>query len=137
MTPGLVAAEYGLGYLSAAQILLSWSHAGRIRSEQPSRCCQAPHRSRCPPAGPTGTGSTASATASSTAPSTPSPSPGCAAIQRTRPTSSAAGPKARPTSEIRRCIKRYLARHLYRTLNNSIPAALDKHRSVIKDRHFH
>jgi hypothetical protein len=34
MTPGLVAAEYGLGYLSAAQILLSWSHAGRIRSEQ-------------------------------------------------------------------------------------------------------
>ena len=33
MTPGLVAAEYGLGYLSAAQILLSWSHAGRIRSE--------------------------------------------------------------------------------------------------------
>ena len=28
MAPGLVAAEYGLGYLSAAQILLSWSHAG-------------------------------------------------------------------------------------------------------------
>ena len=26
--------EYGLGYLSAAQILLSWSHAGRIHSEQ-------------------------------------------------------------------------------------------------------
>ena len=34
MAPGLVAAEYGLGYLSAAQILLSWSHAGRIRTEQ-------------------------------------------------------------------------------------------------------
>ena len=33
MAPGLVA-EYGLGYLSAAQILLSWSHAGRIRTEQ-------------------------------------------------------------------------------------------------------
>jgi hypothetical protein len=30
---GLVAAEYGLGALTAAQILLSWSHAGRIRSE--------------------------------------------------------------------------------------------------------
>jgi len=34
MAPGLVAAEPGLGALSAAQILLSWSHAGRIRSEQ-------------------------------------------------------------------------------------------------------
>ena len=35
MAPGLVAAEYGLGLpQSAAQILLSWSHAGRIRSEQ-------------------------------------------------------------------------------------------------------
>jgi transposase len=33
MTPGLVAAEPGTGALSAAQILLSWSHAGRIRSE--------------------------------------------------------------------------------------------------------
>jgi transposase len=33
MAPGLVAAEPGLGSLSAAQILLSWSHAGRIRSE--------------------------------------------------------------------------------------------------------
>ena len=33
MAPGLVAAETGLGALSAAQILLSFSHAGRIRSE--------------------------------------------------------------------------------------------------------
>jgi transposase len=33
MAPGLVEAEYGLGVLTAAQILLSWSHAGRIRSE--------------------------------------------------------------------------------------------------------
>ena len=34
MVPGLVAAEPGAGALSIAQILLSWSHAGRIRSEQ-------------------------------------------------------------------------------------------------------
>jgi hypothetical protein len=34
MAPGLVTAGYGLGYLSAAQILLSWSCAGRIRTEQ-------------------------------------------------------------------------------------------------------
>jgi len=33
MAPGLVEAEYGLGALTAAQLLLSWSHAGRIRSE--------------------------------------------------------------------------------------------------------
>jgi transposase len=33
LAPGLVAAEPGLGYLSAAQILLTWSHPGRIRSE--------------------------------------------------------------------------------------------------------
>jgi transposase len=33
MAPGLVAAEHGAGALSTAQILLSWSHAGRIRSE--------------------------------------------------------------------------------------------------------
>jgi transposase len=33
LAPGLVAAEPGLGYLSAAQILLTWSHQGRIRSE--------------------------------------------------------------------------------------------------------
>ena len=31
--PGFAAAESGLGALSAAQILLSWSHAGRIASE--------------------------------------------------------------------------------------------------------
>jgi transposase len=33
LAPGLVASEPGLGYLSAAQILLTWSHPGRIRSE--------------------------------------------------------------------------------------------------------
>ena len=35
--------------------------------------------------------------------------------------------------EIRRCIKRYLARHLYRTLKQ----AIDKHRSVIWRQHVH
>ncbi len=33
LAPGLVTAEPGLGHLTAAQILLSWSHPGRIRSE--------------------------------------------------------------------------------------------------------
>jgi hypothetical protein len=66
MTPGLVAAEPGLGALSAAQILLSWSHAGRIRSEAAFAMLPAPPRSPSPPAAPTATASTASATASST-----------------------------------------------------------------------
>ena len=33
MAPGLVAAEHGVGALTAARILLGWSHPGRIRSE--------------------------------------------------------------------------------------------------------
>jgi transposase len=33
LAPGLVASEPGLGYLSAAQILLAWSHKGRVRTE--------------------------------------------------------------------------------------------------------
>jgi hypothetical protein len=36
MAPGLIAGEPGMGTLSAAQVLLSWSHAGRIHSEQAS-----------------------------------------------------------------------------------------------------
>jgi len=90
MTPGLVAAEDGLGALSAAQLLLSWSHAGRIRSEAAFAMLSGTARSRCPPAAPTATGSTASATASSTGPCTSSPSTGCAAIRPPRPTPSGA-----------------------------------------------
>ena len=66
MTPGLVAAGPGPGALSAAQILLSWSHAGRIRSEAAFAMLPAPPRSPSPPAAPTATASTAPATASST-----------------------------------------------------------------------
>jgi hypothetical protein len=97
MTPGLVVAETGLGALSAAQILLSWSHAGRIRSEAAFAMLSGTAPVPSLPAAPAGTGSTASATASSTAPCTPSPSPACAATRRPSPTSSAAAPKARPT----------------------------------------
>ena len=76
-------------------------------------------RSQSPPAGPTGTGLTGLATASLTPPCTPSPSPGCAATSHLglRPRRREEGKTDR---EIRRCIKRYLARHLYRTLNNGI-----------------
>jgi transposase len=97
LAPGLVAAEHGVGALSAAQILLSWSHAGRIRSEAAFAMLSGTPRSPSPPAGPTATGSTASATASSTGPCTSSPSPACATTRRPLLTSSAAGPKPRPT----------------------------------------
>jgi transposase len=119
MAPGLVATEPGIGPLSAAQILLSWSHAGRIRSQA------------------------AFAMLSGTAPIPVSSghtdrhrlnrggdrqlnralhqiavtrmrchAPTLAYIQRRRA-------QGKTDRDIRRCIKRYLARHIYRTLNQT------------------
>ena len=120
MTPGLVAAEYGLGYLSAAQILLSWSHAGRIRSEQAFAML-----SGTAPV-PVSSGRTdrhrlnrlgdrqlnrAIHTIAVTRMRCHQPTQ--AYVQRRRA-------EGKTDREIRRCIKRYLARHLYRTLNNGI-----------------
>jgi hypothetical protein len=83
MSPDLVAAEPGFGALSAAQVLLSWSHASRIRTEEPSPCSRharvlvsSGHTRPAPP-------QTASATASSTAPApdrAPSPRFAVAAV---------------------------------------------------------
>ena len=98
LAPGLVAAEYGLGALTAAQILLSWSHAGRIRTEAAfamlSGTAPVPvssgrtdrHRLNRP------------GDASSTAPGTPWPSAACAATRPPGPTPNAAEPRARPTA---------------------------------------
>jgi len=113
----LVAAEYGLGALTAAQILLSWSCAGRIRNQaafsMPSGTAPVPRIVR--PYRP--------------APPQPARRPAaqpCAARHRRQPhAQSPAHPGLRPAPprrnktdrEIRRCIKRYLARHLYRALN--------------------
>ena len=121
MAPGLVAAEYGLGYLSAAQILLSFSHPGRIRSEQ------------------------AFAMLSGTAPVPVSSGrtdrhrlnrPGDRQLNRAIHTIAVTRMRCHPDTrayaerrraegktdrEIRRCIKRYLARHLYRTLTSQMP----------------
>ena len=115
MAPGLVTAEYGPGYLSAAQILLSWSHAGRIRTEQ------------------------AFAMLSGTAPVPVSSDRHrlnrlgdrqlnraihTIAVTRMRchqPTQAYAQRRqaeGKTDREIRRCIKRYPGRHLYRTLTN-------------------
>jgi transposase len=123
MAPGLVAAEYGLGYLSAAQILLSWSHAGRIRTEQAfamlSGTAPVPASS-----GRTGRHrlnrlgdrqlNRAIHTIAVTRMRCHQPTQ--AYIQRRRA-------EGKTDREIRRCIKRYLARHLYRTLTNGSPSS--------------
>jgi transposase len=121
MAPGLVTAEPGLGALSAAQILLSWSHAGRIRSEAAFAML-----SGTAPV-PVSSGRTdrhrlnrlgdrqlnralhiVAVTRMRCHPAT------IAYVQRRRA-------EGKTDKEIRRCLKRYLARHLYRTLNNQIP----------------
>ena len=119
MTPGLVAAEPGTGALSAAQILLSWSHAGRIRSEAAFAML-----SGTAPV-PVSSGRTdrhrlnrlgdrqlnralhqIAVTRMRCHPQT------LAYLERRRA-------EGKPDREIRRCIKRYLARHFYRTLSKT------------------
>jgi len=117
MAPGLVAAEAGLGALSAAQILLSWSHAGRIHSE--AAFAMLPGTAPVPvSSGRTGRHRLnrlgdrqlnralhiIAVTRMRCHPQT------LAYVQRRRA-------EGKTDREIRRCIKRYLARHLYRTLN--------------------
>lgn len=119
MAPGLVAAEPGLGALSAAQILLSWSHAGRIRSEQAfamlSGTAPVPvssgrtDRHRLNRLGDRQLNRALHVIAVNRMRHHP---PTLAYIQRRRA-------EGKTDKEIRRCIKRYLARHLYRTLSRA------------------
>jgi transposase len=117
MAPGLVAAEPGVGALSAAQILLSWSHPGRIRSEAAfamlSGTAPVPvssgrtDRHRLNRLGDRHLNRALHIIAVTRMRSDP---PTLAYVQRRRA-------QGKTDREIRRCIKRYLARHLYRTLN--------------------
>ncbi len=61
MVPGLTS-RYGVGPVSAAQSVVSFSHPGRCRNEAAFAALGAPARSRPAAAGPCGTGSTAAAT---------------------------------------------------------------------------
>jgi transposase len=118
MAPGLVAAEFGLGALTAAQILLSWSHAGRIASEQAfamlSGTAPVPvssgraDRHRLNRLGDRQLNRALHVIAVSRMRSHPAT---LAYIQRRQA-------EGKTNREIRRCIKRYLARHFYRTLNH-------------------
>jgi transposase len=117
MAPGLVAAEPGLGALSAAQILLSWSHAGRIRSEAAfamlSGTAPVPvssgrtDRHRLNRLGDRQLNRAIHVIAVTRMRCHPAT---IAYVQRRRA-------DGKTDKEIRRCIKRYIARHLYRTLS--------------------
>jgi transposase len=117
LAPGLVTAGSGLGALSAAQILLSWSHAGRITTEQAfamlSGTAPVPvssgrtDRHRLNRLGDRQLNRALHIIAVTRMRSHP---PTLAYVQRRRA-------EGKTDREIRRCIKRYLARHLYRTLN--------------------
>jgi transposase len=119
LAPGLVEAEHGVGALSAAQILLSWSHAGRIRSEAAfamlSGTAPVPvssgrtDRHRLNRLGDRQLNRALHIIAVTRMRNHP---PTLAYVQRRRS-------EGKTDKEIRRCIKRYLARHLYRTLSQS------------------
>jgi len=119
MVPGLVAAEPGTGALSAAQILLSFSHAGRIRSEAAfamlSGTAPVPvssgrtSRHRLNRLGDRQLNRALHQIAVTKMRCHP---PTLAYVERRRA-------EGKTDREIRRCIKRYLARHFYRTLSNT------------------
>jgi transposase len=117
MAPGVIAGEPGLGALSLAQILLSWSHAGRVRSEAAFAML-----SGTAPI-PVSSGRTDRYRLNRLGDRQLNRALHIVAVTRMRydPATVAyvAGRRAegRTDKEIRRCIKRYLARHLYRVLN--------------------
>jgi transposase len=94
LAPALLA-EPGVGPIVAAQLIVAWSHRGRLRSE----ACFARLAGVAPiPASAakhSDTDSAAAATANSTAPSTPSSSTAANTTPRRATTSPAASPKAR------------------------------------------
>ena len=88
-------AEYGIGPVSAAQLLISWTHDAST-PRPPSPHSQAPARWRPPPGAPPATGSTAPATVNSTPPCTGSSS---AAEPTTTSAPANTSPSAPPTAK--------------------------------------
>lgn len=118
MAPGLVAAEAGVGALTAAQLLLSFSHAGRIRSEAAFAML-----SGTAPV-PVSSGNTSRHRLNRLGDRQLNRALQVIAVARMR-----SDPRTRTyvqnritegktRREARRCIKRYLARHLYRLLTH-------------------
>jgi transposase len=119
LAPGLVAAEHGTGALTAAQLLLSWSHPGRIATEPAfamlsgtaplPACSGRTGRHRLNRLGDRQLNRALHIIATTRMRSHP---PTIAYLQRRRA-------EGKTDREIRRCIKRYLARHFYRVLNQT------------------
>jgi transposase len=118
MTPGLVAAEAGPGALTAAQLLLSCSRHGRIRSEAAFAML-----SGTAPV-PVSSGRTGRHRLNRLGDRQLNGALQVIAVARMRshpPTREYARRRlaeGKTRREIRRCIKRYLARHFYRVLRN-------------------
>ena len=117
LAPGWMASEPGLGPVTAATILLAWSHRGRIRSEAAFAMIAgvAPL--------PASSGRTIRYRLNRGGDRQLNAALHTIAINRTRhdPATRAYITRRRADGktdrEIRRCLKRYLARHLFRTLN--------------------
>jgi alkaline phosphatase len=90
--------EPGVGTIVAAQLIVAWSHHGRVRSEAAFH--DSPASRRSPPRADTRSGidSAAAATASSTAHCTQSSCIAANTTRRRRPTSSDASPKVKATA---------------------------------------
>ncbi|MGA9316072.1 MAG: transposase [Solirubrobacteraceae bacterium] len=121
VAPSLLS-EMGVGPIVAAQILCAYSHTGRIRSEAAFAALAgvAPI--------PASSGQTVRHRLNRSgdrqlnrALHTRSSSAACATTPKPAHTQPAAKPKDTPPREIKRCLKRYTARHLYRLLNNTLP----------------
>ena len=120
LVPGLVTAEPGLGALTAAQVLLSFSHAGRIHSQAAFAML-----SGTAPV-PVSSGRTGRHRLNRLGDRQLNRALQVIAVSRMRshlPTRAHADRRraeGKTDREIRRCIKRYLARHLYRTLTSQL-----------------
>jgi len=118
MAPGLVAAEAGLGALTAAQLMLSFSHAGRIRSEAAFAML-----SGTAPV-PVSSGNTSRHRLNRLGDRQLNRAFQVIAVARMRsdPRTKAYVrdriAEGKTQQEARRCIKRYLARHFYRVLTH-------------------
>ena len=122
MAPGLTTTEPGVGALCAAQLLLAWSHPGRIRTEAAFAMLAgtAPipvssgntHRHRLNRLGDRQLNRALHTITITRMRSHP---PTLDYVARRRA-------EGKTDREIRRCLKRYLARHLYRVMQNAGPA---------------
>ena len=111
---------YGVGPVNAAIVLSVWSHPGRIHHEAALARTRRriPDQDRLRRLAPS-TGSTAAATDNSTEPCTRSPRPAWNATPHPAPTSQRRTQQGLSKRRIRRCLKRYIARQLFRTLTST------------------